>query len=157
MILFHLSSTAFTPFRSCYYLLYQCLVPNPREGLSLLVQHCSVPDDFERTILSGGIPRLCNQGILNYLLIVLRRDRDFVKFWNVVKLLIDQPELRKAVERLEKGKLFSFDSMNVCITVWLWFIWHVAISWLAVYALACVKAGCTVVKVTLCGQSGIMK
>ena len=98
-----ISSTAFTPFRSCYYLLYQCLVPNPREGLSLLVQHCSVPDDFERTILSGGIPRLCNQGILNYLLIILRRDRDFVKFWNVVKLLIDQPELRKAVERIQNG------------------------------------------------------
>ena len=95
--------TAFTPFRSCYYLLYQCLVPNPREGLSLLVQRCSVPDDFERTILSGGIPRLCNQGILNYLLIVLRRDRDFVKFWNVVKLLVDQPELRKAVERIQKS------------------------------------------------------
>ena len=103
-----LSSTAFTPFRSCYYLLYQCLVPNPREGLSLLVQHCSVPDDFEWTILSGGIPRLCNQGILNYLLIILRRDRDFVKFWNVVKLLIDQPELRKAVERIQ-------NSTYVCI------------------------------------------
>ena len=96
-------STAFTPFRSCYYLLYQCLVPNPREGLSLLVQHCNVPDNFERTILSGGIPRLCNQGVLNYLLIILRRDKDFVKFWNVVKLLIDQPELRKAVERIQKG------------------------------------------------------
>ena len=79
------------------------MVPNPREGLSLLVQHCSVPDNFERVILSGGIPRLCNQGILNYLLIILRRDKDFVKFWNVVKLLIDQPELRKAVERIQKG------------------------------------------------------
>ncbi|XP_065903832.1 uncharacterized protein [Dysidea avara] len=94
---------AFTPFRSCYYLLYQCLVPNPREGLSLLVQHCSVPDDFERSILSGGIPRLCNQGILNYLLIILRRDKDFVKFWNIMKLLIDKPELRIVVERIQKG------------------------------------------------------
>ena len=84
-------------------MLYQCLVPNPREGLSLLVKHCSVPDDFERNILSGGIPRQCNQGILNYLLIILRRDKDFVKFWNIVKLLIDQPELRKAVERIQKS------------------------------------------------------
>jgi len=79
------------------------LVPNPKEGLSLLVQHCSVPDNFERNILSGGMPRLCNQGILNYLLILLRRDKDFVKFWSIVKILIDQPELRKAVERIQKG------------------------------------------------------
>ena len=100
---YHVFLTAFTPFRSCYYLLYQCLVPNPREGLSLLVQHCSVPDDFERSILSGGIPRLCNQGILNYLLIILRRDKDFVKFWNIMKLLIDKPELRIVVERIQKG------------------------------------------------------
>jgi len=102
------SSTAFTPFRSCYYLLYQCLVPNPREGLSLLVQHCNVPDDFERNILSGGIPRLCNQGILNYLLIVLRKDKEFLKFWNVLKLLTDQSELRNVVERVQKGMT------NVC-------------------------------------------
>ena len=55
--------------------------------------------------MSGGIPRLCNQGILNYLLIILRRDKDFAKFWNVVKLLVNQPELRKAVERIQKSML----------------------------------------------------
>ena len=80
----------FIPFQSSYYLLYQCLVPNTREALSLLVQHYSVPKDFERSILSGENPRVCNQGILNYLLIVLRRDKDFGKFWKIVKLMINQ-------------------------------------------------------------------
>ena len=95
--------TVFIPFQSCYYLLYQCLVPNTREALSLLVQHYSVPKDFERSILSGENPRVCNQGILNYLLIMLRRDKDFVKFWKVLKLMIKQPELRKITEEVQGG------------------------------------------------------
>ena len=99
--------TAFTQFRSCYYLLYQCLVPNTREALSLLVQHYSVPEDFERSILSGENPRVCNQGILNYLLIKLRTDKNFVKFWNSLAAMIKQPELRIMVERLRKQKNLS--------------------------------------------------
>jgi len=98
------SFTEFTPFQSCYYLLCQCLVPNPTKGLSLLVQHCSVPDETQRSILSGETPRLCNQGILNYLLINLRKERNFVKFWNLLVLLIDQPELKRTVERIQNGK-----------------------------------------------------
>ena len=96
-------STVFVQFRSCYYLLYQCLVPNTREALSLLVQHYSVPKDFERSILSGENPRVCNQGIFNYLLIMLRRDKNFVKFWKVVKTMIKQPVLRRAVEEIQRG------------------------------------------------------
>ena len=97
------SYVGFIQFRSCYYLLYQCLVPDTREALSLLVQHYSVPKDFERTILSGGNPRVCNQGILNYLLIKLRTDKDYVKFYDVLKAMINHPELRVAVERIQKG------------------------------------------------------
>ena len=93
----------FIPFRSCYYLLYQCLVPNTREALSLLVQHYSVLKDFERDILSGENPRVCNQRILNYLLIMLRRDKNFMKFWKVLKLIIKQPELRKITEQVQEG------------------------------------------------------
>ena len=93
------------PFRSCYYLLYQCLVPNTREALSLLVQHYSVPKDFKRSILSGENPRVCNQGILNYLLIVLRRDKDITKFWKVLQSLTNQPELRKVIGQVQKCKL----------------------------------------------------
>ena len=94
----------FIPFRSCYYLLYQCLVPDIREALSLLVQHYSVPKDFERSILSGENPRVCNQGILNYLLIMLRRDKNFVKFWNTLRTIINHPELKFAIEKLQKSK-----------------------------------------------------
>ena len=94
----------FIPFQSCYYLLYQCLVPNTREALSLLVQHYSVPKDFERSILSEENPRVCNQGILNYLLIKLRANKDFVKFWSTVTAMTKEPELRVAVERLRRRK-----------------------------------------------------
>ena len=97
------SSTVFIPFRSCYYLLYQCLVPNTREALSLLVQHYSVPRDFERSILSGEDPRVGNQGILNYLLIVLRRDKDLGKFWKIVKSMVNQPKLEEAIKQVQKG------------------------------------------------------
>ena len=96
--------TVFIPFRSCYYLLYQCLVPNTKEALSLLVQHYSVPKDFERSILSGENPRVCNQGIFNYLLIKLRTDKNFVKFWKVLNLLVNQPELRAIIGRIMKGE-----------------------------------------------------
>ena len=101
-------STVFIPFRSCYYLLYQCLVPNTREALSLLVQHYSVPKDFERSILSGENPRVCNQGILNYLLIILRRDKDFVKFWKVIKLMNNQPVFENVIEQLQEGILITY-------------------------------------------------
>ena len=72
--------------------------------MSLLVQHYGVRKDFERNILSGENPRVCNQGILNYLLIKLRTDKDFVKFWSTVTAMIKEPELRVAVERLRKQK-----------------------------------------------------
>ena len=99
----HFLFVDFIPFGSCYYLLYQCLVPNTREALSLLVQHYSVPKDFERSVLSGENSRVCNQGILNYLLIMLRTDKKFPKFWKVLKTMIKQPLLRSAVEEIQRG------------------------------------------------------
>ena len=53
--------------------------------------------------MSGENPRVCNQGILNYLLIELRRDKDFAKFREVLKLMIYQPELKKTTEIVLKG------------------------------------------------------
>jgi len=93
------------------------LVPNTREALSLLVQHYSVPKDFERTILSEGNPRVCNQGILNYLLIKLRTNKDYVKFWSTLLAMINQPELRVVVEQLKKEKgLYVFYVVYACVT-----------------------------------------
>ena len=103
----NLLSIVFVQFRSCYYLLYQCLVPNTREALSLLVQHYSVPKDFERSILSGENPRVCSQGILNYLLIKLRTDKNFTKFWRTLKTMIKQPVLRSAVEEIQRGYIYD--------------------------------------------------
>lgn len=110
--------TVFIPFRSCYYLLYQCLVPNTREALSLLVQHYSVPKDFERSILSGENPRVCNQGILNYLLIMLRKDKNYEKFWQVIKSMIYQSELRRTVEQVQKGIYLCYTCTPVCVHVY---------------------------------------
>jgi len=113
--------TVFIPFRSCYYLLYQCLVPNTREALSLLFQHYSVPKDFERTILSGENPRVCNQGILNYLLIMLRRDKNFAKFWKVVKSLTKDLVLRKAVVQIQTGTYCTRTNFwGTYISLFLW-------------------------------------
>ena len=53
--------------------------------------------------MSGENPRVCNQGILNYLLIALRRDKDFMKFWKVVKSMINQPALEEAANQVQKG------------------------------------------------------
>ena len=97
-------STVFIQFRSCYYFLYQCLVPNTREALSLLVQHYSVPKDVESSILSGENPRVRSQGILNYLLIMLRADKKgFGKFWKVLKTMVKQHLLKSAVEEIQKS------------------------------------------------------
>ena len=114
-------STVFIQFQSCYCLLYQCLVPNTREALSLLVQHYSVLKDVERSILSGENPRVCNQGILNYLLIMLRRDKNFVKFWKVLKTMINHPELRVAVERIQKGTYTYIRTIKIIkLSAWLY-------------------------------------
>ena len=55
--------------------------------------------------MSGENPRVCNQGILNYLLIVLRRDKNFEKFWKALKLIIKQPELRRIIEQVHEGNI----------------------------------------------------
>ena len=109
--------TVFIPFRSCYYLLYQCLVPNTREALSLLVLHYSVPRDFERSILSGKNPRVGNQGILNYLLIVLRRDKDLGKFWKIIKSMVNQPKLEEAIKQVQKGIHIRNAECNIYIYI----------------------------------------
>ena len=54
--------------------------------------------------MSGENPRVGNQGILNYLLIKLRTDKDSVKFWSTVTAMIKEPELRTAVERVKRQK-----------------------------------------------------
>ena len=57
---------------------------------------------------------MCNQGVLNYLLIALRRDKDLVKFWKVVKLMINQPEMRNAIEPVQKG-IYMCNANELCM------------------------------------------
>ena len=67
--------------------------------------------------MSGENPRVCNQGILNYLLIKLRGDNNIFQFWNTVKSMIAQPELRNAVDRVQKGITNAFIRITCILTL----------------------------------------
>ena len=88
----------FLPFQRSYYLLYQSFPPNPKRSLAVIIQRYSVPTGFEAQVLQSS-PRTCNQGVLNYLLIELRKDRDLLKFWDTVRMVIEELELKKAIEK----------------------------------------------------------
>lgn len=89
----------FSPFQRSYYILYQSFPPHPRRSLSVITQKYKVPDDFETQVLQQSSRRICNQGLLNYLLIELRRDRNGSKFWDTVKAVTEMEELKKVVEK----------------------------------------------------------
>jgi len=50
-------------------------------------------------MLQQSSRRICNQGLLNYLLIELRKDRDLPRFWETVMMIIEELELKKTVEK----------------------------------------------------------
>jgi len=114
----------FSPFRWKYYLLYQSFPPNLRMGLTVISQRYTVSKDFETIVLQQLNCRMCNQSILNYLLIELSRDKDLVKFWDTVNTMIQFPELKDLMEiyRLEHGVcvcmcvcVFMCVCMRVCV------------------------------------------
>ncbi|XP_065910070.1 uncharacterized protein [Dysidea avara] len=89
----------FSSFQHSYYLLYQSFPPNPRMGLAVVSQNYAVPKKLETVVLQQQNCRMCNQSILNHLLIELRGDKDLVKFWDTVKTMIQFPELKDLTER----------------------------------------------------------
>ena len=89
----------FSPFQRSYYLLYQSFPPNPKRSLAVIIQRYNVPTGFEAQVLQQSSLRICNQGVLNYLLIELRKDRDLLKFWDTVRMVIEDLELKKAIEK----------------------------------------------------------
>ena len=40
---------------------------------------------------------------------MLRKDKNFAKFWKVVKAMIKQPLLRSAVENIQKGMYYFIE------------------------------------------------
>ena len=102
-------SLDFSQFQRSYYLLYQSFPPNPKKLLAVITQRYNVPSGFEAQIQQSS-HRICNQGILNYLLIELRRDRDLSKFWDTVKVMIEEWDLKKAV-----GKYGQLHELSISI------------------------------------------
>lgn len=89
----------FSHFQRCYHLLYQSFPPDPRRSLAVIMKRYSVPKDFEVQIQHQSTCRISNQSILNYMLIELRRDRNLSQFWDTVKMMVEDGELMKAVEK----------------------------------------------------------
>ena len=57
---------------------------------------------------------MCIQGLLNYLLIELRKDKNLPKFWETVMMIIEELELKKAVEKYsQKRPICKYESMNL--------------------------------------------
>ncbi|XP_065910083.1 uncharacterized protein [Dysidea avara] len=89
----------FSLFRLAYYLLYQSFPPNPRMGLAVITQRYAVSKKFEVEVLQQLNSRICNQSILNYLLIELRQDKNVAKFWDTVITMIQYPALKACMDR----------------------------------------------------------
>ena len=95
--------TDFLSFRCSYYLLYQCYKPT---SLHIVLERYAIPESLGTQLLKQFNWRTMNQSLLNYLLIELRRDKDTVKFWDTVRMMIEELQLKKMVDNyvlLKKG------------------------------------------------------
>ena len=63
-----------------YHSLYQSFIPNCSITIVTLRQHISIPDNVEKYILSGTSRRNCCQRLLDYLLVQLDTDRNYMQF-----------------------------------------------------------------------------
>jgi len=68
-------------------------------GLAVISQRHSLPHNVQTDILQQPSFRICNQSILNYLLIELRNNKDLVKFWDTVKALTQFPALKELMDK----------------------------------------------------------
>ena len=67
-----------------YYVLYQSIIPNCRIALPILHQFYSISKDMEDYILTGASAKACTQKILNFLLVCLDNEKDYMKFCVVI-------------------------------------------------------------------------
>jgi len=75
-------------------------------GLAVISQSYTVSKKFEVAILQQLNYRMCNQSILNYLLIELRQDKNVAKFWDTIIAMVQYPTLKTFMDRyrLQHGK-----------------------------------------------------
>lgn len=104
----------FLSFRCSYYLLYQSFVPTT---IHVILERYTIPKSFETQLLKQFNWRTVNQSLLNYLLIELRKSKDEAMFWETLRLMIEEPQLRRLVEiyALPKRSMNMYNIMyNVC-------------------------------------------
>ena len=79
-------STEFSHIQRTYFLLYQSLIPNCKLTISILREHFEITSDIEQYILDGRNARLCNQRLLNILLVWLHNSKDYMQFCKFLQL-----------------------------------------------------------------------
>ena len=67
-----------------YYLLHNSILPNCRITLPILHQYYTVSRDVENYILTGTTANICVQRLLNFLLVSLDNEKDYMKFCVVI-------------------------------------------------------------------------
>ena len=67
-----------------YYLLYNSIIPNCRITLPILHQYYNISRDVEDYILTGETARDRIKNLLNFLLVCLDSDKDYMKFCVVI-------------------------------------------------------------------------
>jgi len=68
-------------------------------GLAVISQSYAVSKKFEAAVLQQLNCRMCNQSILNYLLIELGQDKNVAKFWNTIIAMVQYPTLKTFMDR----------------------------------------------------------
>jgi len=95
--------TDFVPYQRFYYCIYQSFDVNSTMCIQRVMQQYDISPKFQERIHSIKSNRLCNQSLLNYLLIELRKDKESHKFLQVLNVLITESTLMRAVENIHKG------------------------------------------------------
>ena len=67
-----------------YYLIHNSIIPNCRITLPILHQYYTVSRDVEDYILTGTTAKVCVQRLINFLLVNLDNEKDYMKFCVVI-------------------------------------------------------------------------
>ena len=70
-----------------YFLLYNSIIPNCRITLPVLHQYYNIGKDMEDYILHGTSAKVCVQRLLNFLLVSLDVEKNYMKFCSVINLI----------------------------------------------------------------------
>ena len=75
-----------------YSLLYQSLIPNCKLTINTLCQHISISDNIKQYILGAASHRTSCQRLINFLLIHLYSEKDYMQFCyhlNIISVMTD--------------------------------------------------------------------